>query len=105
MSSDRFLHTPQERWLNVANAALREVGATPLWEMGQYGPMVPVAGITRDHYRSSVIAIAAVGRTSGLGEPTADGHVVCWPCWDVGTHHDCAEVTIDQAMRFEGCGR
>lgn len=94
-----------QRWIEVANAALREVGETHLWQLGRYGPWLPGPAGTRDHYRSGLLATMAAPRHTAAGEATAEGHVVCWECWDALRSHECAEVTVAQAMRFEGCSR
>jgi hypothetical protein len=99
------LHGDQERWLSVANAALREVGAEPLWAVGPHGPWLPNNGITQAHYRSAIMAHLATGHLIARpGRHTTPGHVVCWRCWEDGTPSACTEVATERALHFEECG-
>ena len=103
LASERSLHAP---WLEVANAALREVGVEPLWEVGPHGPWLPNGGVSRDHYRSAVMAHLAVGASGfAAGRRTRPGHVVCWPCWEADTADACTEVATERALHFEECSR
>lgn len=105
MNADTTEIAADEKWLNVANGALREVGAEPMWVLGKYGPWLPNFGTSRDHYRSAILAHLAVGTPSQPERRTAPGHVVCWPCWESGTAPSCAEVPTEQALRFQECTR
>ena len=103
MTSERSLHAP---WLEVANAALREVGVEPLWEVGPHGPWLPNSGVSRDHYRSAVMAHLAVGASGFAAERrTRPGHVVCWRCWEADTADACSQVATERALHFEECSR